>query len=449
MARVFALDPKTLSFAVGLGNLVFALLATLYVAKTRTSHPALETWRWGRLLAGCGFLTNLASSALPELVPAVLGNLLHTLAVSLDIAAYCLLLDREGWRRPLLVLAAVSLLLQLLVVVLGGSHGLLLLVFSGLGVVFYGTLSTLLFRASQHDRLLKLIAWIDLLMALVLLVRVLKGLAVMPLVRFDNDSVTLLLYLMLYLVVTINGFGFLLLAKQKDDKALYRALDELAQADESRHEFLAQVSHEFRTPAALIKASLDSLRIIGGELPPSVVHRLDNIRLATQRLNDLANTLLTHDRLNRQSMLFQPVHCELGEQVRQVLAFYPPETPVVADLPDAPLALSADPAQLRIAMHNLIDNALEHNPPAGSPVRVFLRSTAAMIEICVADSGAGISDSEKPEVFKRFYNPAGHFTRGVGLSIVQGIARNHGGDISVRDNTPVGTIMVLRLPKVH
>ena len=452
---MISFDPKTLSFAVGLGNLVFALLATMYIAKTRTSHPALETWRWGRLLAGCGFLTNLASHAFPDRVPAVFGNLLHTLAVSFDIAAYCLLLDRQGWRRPLYLLAGTALLVQLLAAVAGAGQGVVLLLFSMLGVVFYGTLSALLFRASRNDGLLKLIASIDLLMALVLLLRGFKGLAFSPLVRFDTDGITLLLYLTLYLVVTINGFGFLLLSKQKDDKALYRALDELAQADEKRHELLAQAAHEFRTPAALIKASLDSLRIIGSDLPAAVGQRLDNIRLATQRLSDLSNTLLTHERLSRQSMLFQPVLLDLGEQLREALKLYPAEAAIEAELPAAPLWLNADATQLRIAVHNLIDNALEHNPAARGPVRLFLRppnqnpapgATEKMVDICVADCGSGIPDHEKPEVFKRFYTQGGHFTRGVGLSIVDGIARNHGGRVCVRDNSPSGTIMVLSLP---
>jgi len=445
-AFMFAPDPKTLSFAVGMGNLVFALLATLYIAKTRTSHPALETWRWGRLLAGCGFLTNLASSIQPDLVPMVLGNLFHTLAGTLDIAAYCLLLERQRWRRPLALLAGISLSLQLAIIVGGGSRSLMLLAFSLLGVVFYATLSTLLFRASKDDRLIKLIALIDLLMALIMLLRVAKGLAVGPLVRFDGDAVTLLLYLALYLVVTINGFGFLLLAKQKDDRALYRALEELEQADQDKHEFLAQASHEFRTPAALIKASLDSLRFLQDDMPQPVRQRLDNIRLATQRLSDLSNTLLTHDRLSKQSMLFQPERLDLGEILRDALKLYPPEARIAADLPDAPRALLADATQLRIAVQNLIDNALEHNPPDSGPVSVFLRSTPDFHEICVADTGSGIADDEKERIFTRFHSQHGHFTRGVGLSIVYRIAGNHGGEVFACDNMPRGTVMVLRLP---
>ena len=439
------LDPKTLSFAAGLANLLFALLATLYIANSRSGNPALEIWRWGRLVAGCAFLLNLASSTLP--IPPILGNLVHTVSGILNIAAYCLLLERRNWRTPLAMLGVGSIALLLLIQLPGGSKSLHLLVFSGLAALFHLVLATLLLRASQQNWLTRLIGYVDLGLVVVLMLRVGKGLAVGPLVRFDTDLITLLLYLTVFVVAMINGFGFLLLVKQKDDRALYRALDELEQAEQTRLEFMTQAAHEFRTPAALIKASLDSLRFVQQELPPAVTRRLDNIRLATQRLNDLSNTLLTHDRLNNHSMLFQPQAVDLVEQLREALKLYPAEARLIAELPAEALPTEADPAQLRIAVQNLIDNALEHNPPDSGPVRVFVQIASDWVDICVADCGSGIADHDKPEIFKRFYNPGGHFTRGVGLSIVHKIARNHGGDALVRDNSPRGTVMVLRLPR--
>lgn len=444
---MLALDPKTLSLVVGLGNLVFALLATLYIARTRTGNPALETWRWGRLLAGCGFLANLASSAEPGLVPAVLGNILQTLGGTFDIAAYCLLLERRNWRRPLALLAGTTITALLLVAAFSEGQHLRLLVFSLAGVVFYGVMSVLLLRASRDDWLLRLIGLIDLLMASVLLLRVARGLAFSPVVRFDSDLVTLLLYLTLYLVVTVSGFGFLLLVKQKDDRELQRALEELAQADENRRHFLSTASHEFRTPAALIKTSLDSLRFVSDPIPPEVARRLDNIRLASTRLIELANTLLTHDRLSQQAMHFEPAPVELCALIHDALRPYPPESAIETVLPETPVTVPADAAQLRIAVQNLIDNALEHNPPGSGAVVVSLEAGANAVEIRVADHGSGIPDSEKPDIFRRFHNLRGELTRGIGLSIVHNVARNHGGEALVRDNHPRGTIMVLRLPK--
>lgn len=439
-------DPKTFSLAVGLGNLIFALLATLYILRTRTSAPALATWRWARLFSGAGFLCNLASSLWPERVPPGLGNLLQTLAASLDIAAYCLLLEHRGWQRPLFLLVTVSLALQLGVIFSGGSHGLLLLVFSSIGVLYYSVLAALLLRAGCRDGLCRLMALVDLLMALVLLLRVGKGLTFAPLVRFDGDGLTLLLYLMLYLVVILNGFGFLLLAKQVDDERLQQALAALAEADAQRLELLTQASHEFRTPAALIQASLDSLRFLQDDLPPAVRQRLDNIRRATRRLTDLSNTLLAHDRLSRQSVLWQPEPVDLVELLRDALKLYPPEAGIVAELPSAPIVRLLDPTQWRIAIQNLVDNALEHNPPSSEPVSVILSQSAERVAIAVADGGRGIPEAEKPHLFERFHSRGTGLTRGVGLSIVQRVAQNHGGWVEVGDNHPTGTVITLHLP---
>jgi signal transduction histidine kinase len=110
------------------------------------------------------------------------------------------------------------------------------------------------------------------------------------------------------------------------------------------------------------------------------------------------------------------------------------------------LPLFADPVQLRIAVQNLLDNALEHNSRESGPVSIALHAEAKYLEIAVADTGKGISDDKKATLFTRFAGEDG-FTRGVGLSIVQRIAHNHGGEALVRDNQPCGTVMKLRLPR--
>ncbi|MCK7582993.1 MAG: HAMP domain-containing histidine kinase [Chromatiales bacterium] len=446
MSGVFALDPKTLSFMMGTSNLMFALLATLYMRQSRTDNPALELWRWGRLAAGSGFFLNLASGIVPELVHPVLGNLLQVSGGGLDLAAYCLLLERRHRLRPLAILVAVSLVLLAGVGLALDGQGPRLLLFSAIGVLLYGLMAALLWRAGRHDRLLKLIAFIDALMALTLLARLAKGLALAPLVRFDTDWLTQALYLMVLLTVMINGFGFLLLAKQKDDRELLRAFGELAQADEDRRRFLAEVSHEFRTPLASIKASLDSLRFLRADITPEVARRLDDIRLSARRLIRVSDGLLNLERLEHPSGPMHRVELDLTALLREVVDLYPPEIGAKAELPEASVPLWGDPLQLRIAVRNLIDNAVEHNSPeSGAPVLSLVRAET-WLEIRVADQGTGIPDQDKAQLFSRFYNRRGEFARGLGLAIVQRVAQQHGGELLVRDNRPQGTLMVLRLP---
>lgn len=440
---MFTPDPKTLSLVVGIANLLFALLASIYLAHTKNTYPALETWRWGRLLSGCGFLVNLISSVIPW-VPPVLGNVFQILAVSLDIAAYCLLLGRTGWQKPLQVLVIVALATLLIASQTGDGVGLKLLVFSSLGVVFYSILVMLLLRASRQDWLLKLIALIDTAMVVVLLLRVGRGLSVGPLVRFDNDAMTIVLYLVAYFVVMINGFGFLLLAKQQADRDLHRALGELEQAQQNSHFLLAQAAHEFRTPAALIKASLDSLRFVHDPVPAAIALRLENIQQAARRLTQLSNTLLTQERLSDPAMFAPKTEQDLCAFLDALVIDYADRVEVAT--PEQPVRFTFDHTQLLIALQNLIDNALEHHPADHGPVRVILRSMLGSVEISVADLGCGIPDMEKANIFSPFNNLRGDFTRGVGLAIVERIVRNHGGEIAALDNVPNGTLMRVRLP---
>lgn len=222
---------------------------------------------------------------------------------------------------------------------------------------------------------------------------------------------------------------------------------QLEVAESERRYLLSVASHEFRTPAAQIKASLDSLRFLADSVPPEVASRLENIRLAALRLNDLSNTLLTQERLSNPAMLFKEAQVDLVALIRDALERYPAAAGLVIDLPGEVVRLDVDPTQLRIAVQNLVDNALEHNRPSLGPVRVFLEATGERLEIGVADHGSGIPDSEKAQVFQRFHNQRGHFTRGVGLAIVARVAENHGGQAWVRDNAPCGTTMVISLPK--
>lgn len=447
MTLVFAPDPKTLSLVVGIANLGFALLATLYIRETKIDNRALEIWRWGRLIAGSGYLANIASSIAPQWIPPVLGNILQVMAGGCDVAAYSLVLGLTRWHQPLRWLVAGGIGGLVLVSIVSTEQHPRLLLFSLLGTLIYGALSALILCNSRGDWLRKIIGFVDAALALVLLLRIGKGLMFAPLERFDGGTITTVLYLTVYLAVMINGFGFLLLAKQRDDRALARALEDLEAADESRRQLLATASHEFRTPVALIKASLDSLRFVNLSAAPEIATRLDNIRRASQRLTELTDTLLTYDRLQQPDLQNRQPDVDLTALLREALRLYPEEYAIDARLPDGPCHADVDPVHIRIAVQNLIDNALEHTPGAGIPVCVSLNAGADHLDIDVADTGPGIPDAEKARIFERFHNARSDIVRGVGLAIVHSIAVNHGGEALVRDNHPRGTVMTLRLPR--
>jgi signal transduction histidine kinase len=228
---------------------------------------------------------------------------------------------------------------------------------------------------------------------------------------------------------------------------LEQALNDLMLAEAGQRNLLSVASHEFRTPAAMIKASLDSLNIIANQVPPEVAKRLDNIRLTAVRLTDLANNLILQDRLQEQSLAPNKQSIDLGDLVATMVAAYPITMAVKLDWPGNSVRIHADPALIRIALHNLVDNAIAHGNSGA--VSVGFARHATMAEIHIADQGDGIPDDVKEKIFERFFNIKGDLSRGLGLSIVRAIARAHDGEVFAIDNTPRGTVMVLRLPKLE
>jgi signal transduction histidine kinase len=241
--------------------------------------------------------------------------------------------------------------------------------------------------------------------------------------------------------------------------SLSKALHDVQQAESSQRQLLAMASHEFRTPAAWIKSSLDSLVILKDQVPPEIAKRLTNMRQASLRMIGLANDLINEDRLHELALKPHMAALDMRQLAADVVARYGANPEVVADLGAGPVHITADAALLGIALHNLIDNALRHGhpaPPERQLIRVSLQVLTERVEVQVADNGPGIPESKKEWVFERYHaGPYRDFadsdgkastSSGLGLAIVQDIAQAHGGQALVRDKEPHGAILVLSLP---
>ena len=241
--------------------------------------------------------------------------------------------------------------------------------------------------------------------------------------------------------------------------SLSKALHDVQQAESSQRQLLAMASHEFRTPAAWIKSSLDSLMILKDQIPPEIAKRLTNMRQASLRMIGLANDLINEDRLHELALKPHMAVLDLRQLAAEVMARYGANPEVVAELGTGPLPITGDSALLGIALHNLIDNALRHGRPSGPENQLILVSLQVQtdhVEFQVADNGPGIPDSKKEWVFERYHagpyrdfadsNGKTSTSSGLGLSIVQDIAQAHGGQALVHDNQPHGAILVLSLP---
>lgn len=452
------MDIKTFIFVIGAGNLVFALLVSLYIRSSPTNHPALyhpalSLWRLAKVLSGVGFLLTLTRAELPALISMALANSLQIISFGLELAAYCLFLGHRRWLKRLRLLLPLAVMLVLAAMYLSATRNLALIAISSIGALFYGLMAYLFLSSRGGDLWLKrFIGGIDAAGAIVLGLRAARGSFFESLIPFSNDLINLALYLLACLAMLVNGFGFLLLVKQQDDRKLKKALQHLANAEAEQRQLLSIAAHEFRTPAAMIQTSLDSLRFLEGQIAPAVATRLDNIRTASQRLNQLANTLITQDLRLEQALAPQTEPVHLPALLSELVASYPAETalqlilPVVPDPAADPATFAVDPVLLRIALHNLLDNALEHNRPALGPVTLALRHQDAAMLIEVADHGHGIADPDKAQLFKRFYSARNTPGRGIGLSIVQAIAHAHGGEVTAENRQAQGCVFTLRLP---
>ncbi|TDM08063.1 MAG: hypothetical protein C4K60_00640 [Ideonella sp. MAG2] len=229
-------------------------------------------------------------------------------------------------------------------------------------------------------------------------------------------------------------------------QALSQANETLRLTEGSQRELLSLASHEFRTPAAMIKSTLDAMACVEQPLPPGVAQRVESLRAASNRLIFLANKLIAHDRWRELSLKPQLRAIQAQEWVLEVMGDYDDDVPVRLDLAEEDIEMWGDPVLLRIALQTLIDNALVHAADGRQAVRVGLAAGPGHAEITVIDAGPGVADADKAQVFERFFSSGSGPSSGLGLSIVAAVARMHGGQASVSDALPRGACFHLRVP---
>jgi PAS domain S-box-containing protein len=226
-------------------------------------------------------------------------------------------------------------------------------------------------------------------------------------------------------------------------------------AIEARDEFLSIASHELKTPtAALITANQLLLKWIARE-PASnerVQRELEVIKIATQRLNKLIDSLIefAHIQTGRFYLARHPV--ELCQLVKQILAELQttPRHYVSLICPDESLSVPGDAARLERALYNLIQNAVKYSP-RGGPIVVHVERQGEQALVQVIDRGIGIPAAALPQLFQRFYRASNAMQQkiggmGIGLYLVKEIVTRHGGQVEVNSVEGQGTTFTIRLP---
>ena len=224
--------------------------------------------------------------------------------------------------------------------------------------------------------------------------------------------------------------------------------------DEVRRDFVANISHELKTPIASVGLLAEALDQAADE--PEQVRRFAN-RLTTEsgRLARLTQEIIELSRLQAQDALAQPQLLD----VDAIVAAAVDQSRVVADADQIAIILGkesgaevyGDEQLLIVAVQNLVANAV-HYSPEGSRVGVGVRRHEGVVEITVTDQGVGIPEVDLDRVFERFFRVDQARSRhtggtGLGLSIVKHVVQNHGGDIRVWSQPGSGSTFTIRLPE--
>ena len=229
-------------------------------------------------------------------------------------------------------------------------------------------------------------------------------------------------------------------------------LERLDSAMRQQKIFIADASHELRTPIAVAKSTLQATLAIPRS-PEEYRQALQEATDDLRRMERLVDDLLTLAHLEENPSPMQSRELDLNELLKDVAEAALPRISsaggrLVCEL--APFHFTGDPEQLRRLFANLLDNALRHGP-AGGEVRLTLRHQEGMAEILVHDEGGAISPEDLPYLFDRFYRADRSRSQstggiGLGLAIAKAIILRHGGAIRIESTVAAGTSVRVFLP---
>jgi len=211
------------------------------------------------------------------------------------------------------------------------------------------------------------------------------------------------------------------------------------------------IAHDLRTPLAELRSRLEQLSLIRPS-SEETYSEIDGAVADVDRVIRIFDALLRLAEIDAGLRRSGFVSFDVSDLAANAVEFYEPAAELKSiDLKfrtDGPLWISGDPVLLAQALSNLIDNALKYAPQSGAIEVAVRKRNSASAEISVADNGPGIDDAEKSKVVERFYRgDASRGTPGVGLglSLVQAVAKLHGSPLELYDQAP-GLRVVLTFP---
>lgn len=230
-----------------------------------------------------------------------------------------------------------------------------------------------------------------------------------------------------------------------------KMVEELGSIETLKTDFFSDVSHEFKSPLAVISSNAELLQK-GGALSEQQAEQVENIRYATGRLANLIQNMLKLNKLEKQTIRPIPENfdvcaqlCECALQFEDV--WEKKELDFEADLEDS-AQVCADPGLLEVVWTNLLSNAVKFTPEGGS---ILLRqwSEPDRVLVAVTDTGCGMPPETVRHIFEKFYQgDSSHATHGngLGLALVKRILELSEGSITVESTPGKGSTFTVSLP---
>ena len=248
---------------------------------------------------------------------------------------------------------------------------------------------------------------------------------------------------------------FIVHASSFSDGKILLTFDDVSEArrlDAVRRDFVANVSHELKTPVSALSLLAEAVDEASDD-PEAVKHFTQRMRLEAQRLAGLVADLLDLSFLHHEGLrTIDPIDVDFivataVDAVSQVASNKGVEVNVAGD---RGCGIFGDREQLVMALRNLLTNAVSHSP-SGSTVTVEVHRGDDAVEVSVTDQGDGIPDEVQARLFERFFRVDPARSRetggtGLGLAIVKHVCVNHGGDCTVTSVPGQGATFTLRLP---
>ncbi len=267
-------------------------------------------------------------------------------------------------------------------------------------------------------------------------------------------------FLYIFLIIVLVAFSIRNM-KKKQQRSLNEKRKEIEAAkihemNESKMRFFTNVSHDLRTPLSLIITPAEKLSML--ELPNEAKIDIDLINRNAQILLNEVNQLLDFRKLDQQKTSYTSSFGNISEFIKDICNSFKPliiknkiNMNLIINSPV--IEMNFDCNKIQRIIFNLLSNAIKYNNENGSvtiTIDKILSKNGEQVSIIIADTGIGIKDENKENIFERFYqeqhDETTYIGSGIGLNIVREYVLLHEGTISVCNNIPQGSIFTILLP---